>query len=135
MEATATVIPPVQKTVPMSPNSSLEEILRLYNLQLKNAQTIKNSTAKERKEKLSKLKNVCMDYQQKIQEALFADLHKAAVEADYTELYNVVTEARYAISNLDEWMTPIEVETPLMYIGSSSKIIFELSSIERRIRE
>lgn len=125
MEATATVIPPVQKTVPMSPNSSLEEILRLYNLQLKNAQAIKNSTAKERKEKLSKLKNVCMDYQQKIQEALYADLHKAAVEADYTELYNVVTEARYAISNLDEWMTPHEVETPLMYIGSSSKIIFE----------
>ncbi len=121
----AAIAPPQTKQIPTSSNVPLEEIFRLYNLQKKNTQNLKNTTAKERKAKLNKLKDVCLEWQSKIQEVLFKDLHKAPIEADYSELFAVESEIRHVVASLDEWMTPKEVETPLMYIGSSSKIVFE----------
>jgi aldehyde dehydrogenase (NAD+) len=47
------------------------------------------------------------------------------MESDFTEIYTVLTEARFAISNLSEWMAEVEVQTPLAMVGSSSKIIYE----------
>lgn len=122
MEAVATVQP---KAVPISPNTKLEEIFRLFDAQQKNKQNVKNSTAKERKAKLRKLMDATNKYRSKIEAAVYADLHKPAVETDYAELYNVVAECRYGIEHLDDWLAPHEVETPLVMIGSASKIVFE----------
>lgn len=124
MEA-ATLSAPVAKQIPISPNVQLTEILRIYDLQRKNAQNVKNTTAKERKAKLNKLKDVILEFQPKIQDALYKDLRKAPVETDYAEIFAVVSEIRHVVSHLDEWTRPKEVDTPLMYIGSSSKVIFE----------
>src|SRR5687767_778560 len=98
----ATVATPV-KNIPISPNTKLEEIFRIYDAQQKNRQNVKSSTAKERKAKLKKLVNVCLENRGKIEDAIYADLRKPRVETDYTEIYNVVADARFAISNLDEW--------------------------------
>jgi len=121
MEATATRV----KNIPISPNTKLEEIFRIFGAQQKNRQAVKDSTAKERKEKLKKLMDTVVEYRTKIQDAVFADLHKPAVETDYAEIYNVVTECRHAIANLDEWMAPQDVDTPLLFVGSSSKVVHE----------
>lgn len=123
MEATISV--PNTAHTPISPNVQPEEILRIFNLQKKNTQNLKNTTAKERKNKLNKLKDIILSSQTKIQRAVFMDLRKAAVETDFAEIFAVVSEIRHVVSNLDEWMRPVEVDTPLMYIGSSSKIVFE----------
>lgn len=122
MEATATARP---QTVPISPNTKLEEILRIFDAQQKNKQHVKNGTAKERKAKLKKLMDTTTKFRSRIEAAVLADLRKPAVETGYAEIYGVIAECRYAIENIDDWMAPHEVETPLLYIGSSSKIVFE----------
>ena len=50
MEATATGV----KTIPISPNTKLEEIFRIFSAQQKNRQAVKDSTVKERKAKAGK---------------------------------------------------------------------------------
>jgi aldehyde dehydrogenase (NAD+) len=122
METTATA---VNKVIPISPNTKLEEILRVYDAQQKNRQNVKNTSAKERKAKLKKLKDTVLEYRPKIEAAVYADLHKPSVETSYAEIFNVVSECRFAIENLDEWMEEKQVDTPLLFVGTSSKIISE----------
>lgn len=122
METTATA---VNKVIPISPNTKLEEILKLYDAQQKNRQNVKNTSAKERKAKLKKLKDTVLEYRPKIEAAVYADLHKPSVETSYAEIFNVVSECRFAIENLDEWMEEKPVDTPLLFVGTSSKIISE----------
>ena len=121
MEATATAV----KTIPISPNTKLEEIIRIFNAQQKNRQAVKNTTARERKAKLKKMIDTVVEYRTRIQDAVYADLRKPAIETDYAEIYNVITECRHAIDHLDEWTATHEVDTPLLFIGSSSKIVYE----------
>jgi aldehyde dehydrogenase (NAD+) len=121
MEATTTGV----KTIPISPNTKLEEIFRIFNAQQKNRQTVKDHTVKERKAKLKKLIDTVTEYRTKIQEAVYADLRKPAVETDYAEIYNVLAECRHAIANLDDWAAQHDVDTPMLFIGSSSKIVYE----------
>lgn len=123
MEATATQ--PMAKSIPISPNTKLEDIIRIFNLQQRNRQTAKNATVSERKAKLKKLIDTIFELRSQIEEALYKDLRKAKVESDFTEIYMVLTEARFAISNLSQWMSEVEVETPLAMLGSSSKVIYE----------
>jgi aldehyde dehydrogenase (NAD+) len=123
MEATATQS--ASRTIPISPNTKLEEVIRIFNLQQRNKQKAKNSPAPERKAKLKKLIDTIFEFQSKIEEALQKDLRKAKVETDFAEIYTVLSEARFAISHLSGWMSEVEVETPLAMLGSSSKIIYE----------
>ena len=123
MEATATQ--PLTRSIPISPNTKLEEIIRIFNLQQRNRQTAKNARVSERKAKIKKLIDTIFEFRARIEEALYKDLRKAKVESDFTEIYTVLTEARFAISHLSEWMAEVEVETPLAMLGSSSKIIYE----------
>ena len=121
MEATINSV----KNIPISPNTKLEEIIRIFNAQQKNRQAVKNTTSAERKAKLKKLIDVTTEYRTKIQDAIYADLRKPPIESDYAEIYNVITECRHAIKHLDEWTAEHEVDTPLLFIGSSSKIVYE----------
>jgi aldehyde dehydrogenase (NAD+) len=122
MEATLTA---PSKSIPISPNTKLEEIFRIFATQQKNKQHVKDSTAKERKAKLKKLIDTTLEYRTKIEEAAFADLHKPPVETGYAEIYNVIAECKYAIAHIDDWMAPHEVDTPMLYVGSISKIVYE----------
>ncbi len=119
--ATATAV----KDIPISPNTKLGEIFSVYDAQQKNRQNIKNSSAKDRKAKLKKLIAAINEWRSKIEDAVFADLRKPKVETGYAEIYNSVAECKHAIANLDDWMAPQEVDTPLLYIGSASKIVYE----------
>ncbi len=113
------------KNIPISPNTKLEEILRTFDAQQKNRQAVKNTSAKQRIAKLKKLVDVTQKYRTQIEDAVYADLHKPAVETAYAEIYNVVAECRHAIENLNDWAAPHPVDTPLLFVGSSSEILFE----------
>jgi aldehyde dehydrogenase (NAD+) len=123
MEATATQT--ATKSVPISPNTKLEDVIRIFNLQQRNKQKVKNATASERKAKLKKLIDTVFEFRERIEDALYKDLRKATVESDFTEIYTLLSEARFAIAHVGEWMAEVEVETPLSMMGSSSKIIYE----------
>jgi len=112
-------------SVPMSPNTSLEEIQRIYKAQQANRQNVKNTTAKQRKAKLKKLENAVLTWREKIQDAIYADFKKPKPETDLTEMSPTLIEIRHVLSDLDEWMRPKNVDTPLSYFGTSSKLIYE----------
>ncbi len=109
----------------LSSNTPVSEILRLYELQQKNKQNVKNTTAKERRKKLKELKKVIFAKREAIKQALYNDFRKAPAETDLTEIYPTISEIHHAIDRVDEWMLPQEVETPLSFFGTSAKVIYE----------
>lgn len=74
---------------------------------------------------LKKLKQVILNNEKKIQEALWEDLHKSPEEAYLTEINIVVSEIDNHIKHLKDWARPKKVSTPLQLQPSSSKVIYE----------
>jgi len=74
---------------------------------------------------LRKLKNIILNSREKIEEALWKDLHKSPEEVFLTEISIVLQEIELHIKNLKKWARPKRVSTPLVLFPSSSKIIYE----------
>ena len=111
--------------VPISPNTTKEEIVRIYSLQSETKSLLKSSSASDRIEKLKKMMKVLFSMRSQIQKAIYDDFKKPAEEVDLTELFPIVTEIKHIISHLERWMEPEEVDTPLSMIGSSSYVLRE----------
>lgn len=120
---TATATAPVN--IPITPNTKLEEILRVYQLQEKNLQKLKSASVAERVKKIKKFEKAVLANRKKIEEALYNDFRRPAIQTAFAEIYPVVAEARLYQSRLSEWAAEKEVETPLVFFGSSSKIVSE----------
>ncbi len=120
---TATAAQEVQ--VPMAPNTKHEEIERIYEAQKKNLQMLKNTSISHRLKKIKKLRKEVVAKREKIQKALWDDFHKPSVQVDISEIYPVIAEAKNYEANLYDWLATKEVETPLVFFGSYSKIIHE----------
>ena len=80
---------------------------------------------KFRLEQLSKLKEVVIDYEARIQEALWLDLHKSPEEAYLTEISLILSEIDNHQKHLKKWAKPKRVKTPIYLRPSSSKVIHE----------
>ena len=78
-----------------------------------------------RKEQLRKLKGSILKHEQALYDALYADLKKSPEETWVTETGLVISELNAAIKNLHLWMQPENVETNLLNLPSSSKILKE----------
>lgn len=74
---------------------------------------------------LRKLKKSILNYQERIQHALWDDLHKSPEEAYLTEISIVLNEIDYHIKHLKKWSKPKRVSTPIYLRPSSSKIRYE----------
>lgn len=74
---------------------------------------------------LRKLKQAVQQYQQKIEQALWTDLHKSPEEAYLTETSIVIGEIDNHIKHLKKWAKPKKVSTPLHVLPSRSHIIYE----------
>ncbi|MBO3097078.1 aldehyde dehydrogenase family protein [Gelidibacter pelagius] len=98
----------------------------LFNRQKVNQFKIGNSTYKERIKKLEALRNALeFSYKQKIRDAMYADFKKPFLETDLTEIYPVLSEIKFAKSNLKSWLKDQKVGTPLALLGASSYIKYE----------
>jgi len=111
--------------VATSPNTSKEEIERIYNVQKAYKQTLKNTDATERIAKLKKVKAAIFSMRIEIQQAIYADFKKPAEEVDLTELFPLVSEIKHICEHLDSWMEPEEVATPMSMLGSTASIVRE----------
>lgn len=78
-----------------------------------------------RLEKLRLLKQVIRAYEEKIEAALWEDLHKSAYESYLTEISIVLQELEDHIRHLRRWARPLKVSTPLHLFGGKSRIIYE----------
>jgi aldehyde dehydrogenase (NAD+) len=63
--------------------------------------------------------------QQKIEAALWEDLHKSPEETYLTEISIVTKEIDNHIKHLKKWTRPRRVPTPLHLLPSSSRIVYE----------
>jgi aldehyde dehydrogenase (NAD+) len=88
-------------------------------------QTQKTKKIKFRLEQLSQLKSAIRNYEEKIYEALYADLHKSKVEAYSAEIGLVLKEISLFQKKLISWAKPQRVKTPLLFPGSKSRIYSE----------
>ena len=78
-----------------------------------------------RKMQLQILRKAIQQYEERIMEALYKDLHKSAEEAFTTEIGFVYAEISHTLKNLKSWMKRTSVSTPLALLPSSSFIIKE----------
>mgnify|MGYP000697543976 CR=1 FL=1 len=78
-----------------------------------------------RKKQLQKLKAVIEKYEQQLYNALHEDLKKSPEESFVTENGFLLSEIKYAIHHLFEWMQPQKVSTNLMNLPSKSFVLQE----------
>ncbi|GET34346.1 aldehyde dehydrogenase [Prolixibacter bellariivorans] len=74
---------------------------------------------------LRQLRQAIDQYREKIEQALWVDLHKSPEEAFLTEISIVTGEIDNHIKHLKKWAKPKRVSTPIQLLPSSSKIIYE----------
>ncbi len=101
------------------------EINRVFEQQKSNCQAIRNTTARQRIEKLQKLHAAILARREGLEKALLDDLRKPVHETGLTELFQVTTEIKHACKNLHRWMRPQPVRNPLTFLGARGEVRFE----------
>jgi len=73
--------------------------------------------------RLKKLRNAILEYEEKITEALYKDLHKSREESYFTEIGLCLQEIRYHCSQLKTWCKVKRVPSPWLLFPFSSSFI------------
>ena len=102
-----------------------EKIKEIFELQKVQSIVLRNSSVKERKEKLKRLKILIQENEELIFDALDKDLRKSRFEAALTELYFVYAEIDFAIKHLASWMKPRRVSANMSSILTKNRIYYE----------
>ncbi|MDJ1495224.1 aldehyde dehydrogenase family protein [Cytophagaceae bacterium DM2B3-1] len=102
-----------------------DQLLPIFEQQKAYAQALLISSVEQRKEKLKRLRQWILSNRIAIQEALSRDFHKPVFETDITEIYSTKTELDHALGQLHKWMRPAKVGTPLVLIGTRSRVMYE----------
>ena len=100
-------------------------IQQLFELQAKNKEILKKSTAKQRLKRLKLLEDLVLEYRPRLKDALYQDLRKNEVESDITEISSVLTEIRFIRKRLRYWMQEKRIPTPAILFGTSSRLRYE----------
>ncbi|MFT5021926.1 MAG: aldehyde dehydrogenase (NAD+), partial [Colwellia sp.] len=104
----------------------MKTIQDIFSSQKDHQYELGNSNATTRIRKLNALqKAVEITFRKAIQEALFKDFNKPAIETDLTEIHAVITEIKLIKKQLSRWMKPQRVHSPLVFLGSSAHIQYE----------
>ncbi|WP_282019066.1 aldehyde dehydrogenase [Salegentibacter mishustinae] len=105
--------------------TSAKDIAKIYKKQRTFFASQKTKSIDFRLKQLKKLKEAILQYEDKVNKALWEDLHKSKEEAFLTETSLLIEELNYHIKNLKSWAKPKKVGTPLQIKPSRSKIIYE----------
>jgi len=114
----------VSSTVRQQPQNVFAEIDRIFALQGDHQWAMKAATADQRKAKLQRLKLAVEAHSDEIVAAVLQDTRKPENEIRITEIANVVANIDRNISNLDEWMKPVEV-VPSLNSDDKARIVRE----------
>ncbi len=109
--------------------SSSPKITALFEQQLANAPKIGRSTVRERKMKLRRLHDCLLRRREEVYQAMAADFKKGVTEVNISEIGVINTEIRHTIRHLSSWLTPKNVGTPIMLIGTRSEIRYESKGV------
>lgn len=78
-----------------------------------------------RRAQLEQLRRLVTEQEDRVLEALQADLGKPALEAYGAEVAFMVNEIDHALKHLDRWLAPSKVRVPLMLRPASAKVVPE----------
>ncbi|MDQ3262898.1 MAG: aldehyde dehydrogenase family protein [Myxococcota bacterium] len=101
------------------------EIQAAFEAQKANRWKVAHTTAKQRAEKLKRLRDAIVAQRQGICDALYADFKKPPAETEVTEILVTLSEIKDAISHLPRWMKVRKVSTPVTLFGTSGEIRYE----------
>ncbi|MEN9347311.1 MAG: hypothetical protein RLZZ77_822 [Bacteroidota bacterium] len=104
-------------------------MIDLFELQKQHCRLTAQSSARDRKRKLTLLKQAIGRFRPQIQEALYQDYRKSSTEVDLIEIFATVQEIQYAIDHLSKWMEPEMVSIPLTQLGAKSYILPEAKGV------
>ncbi len=102
-----------------------EDFERLQARRWEQAQT----SARERIERLTRLKANLLARREALAEALAADFRKPRAEVESTEVLPVLMELAHTVKHLKAWMKPRRVATPLLFAGTSSEVRYEAKGV------
>src|SRR6187401_3376000 len=96
---------------PIRPQADMlkQEIARVFALQKKKSLELRHTTAKERIEKIRKLRDALLARRDDVRRALHADFGKPETEADVGDIAGTVIAANDAMRHLKRWMKPVRV--------------------------
>ena len=107
--------------------TSHHELAQLFEQQRKYAPQMAQTSAAERRQRLSKLERFLLD-QGKMEglfEALKADFNKPRAEVLLSEISVVLQHLRHTRAYLRRWMQPKQVDAPLMLAGVHTSVYYE----------
>ncbi|HEY0939752.1 MAG TPA: aldehyde dehydrogenase family protein [Steroidobacter sp.] len=86
---------------------------------------LRQSSAAERRLKLTKLLDVTLARKDAILDAMSRDLSKHPTETNLTEVMPVVAEAKHAIAHLKRWMKPQRIRATMTSLGTKSRVLYQ----------
>ena len=102
-----------------------DRIHQIFRAQQANRAIIRHTTAAQRAAKLVRLQTAIKTREAAIRAAMFQDFRKSPTEVDITEIYAALVEIKDAIHNVESWMRPKRVPTPMSLAGTKSAIHYE----------
>src|SRR5438876_692627 len=78
-----------------------------------------------RESQLIALRSMMKDRAEDFYAALWTDLRRNRIDADWTDVKYITSEANHALSHLRRWMKPLRVSTPLVLTPSHTQVRFD----------
>ena len=97
----------------------------LFESQAATALRLRQSTAAQRRLKLTKLLDAILARKDAMLEAAQRDLSKHPTETNLTELLPLVGEAKHAIANLKRWMKPHRISPTMAALGTTARVVYQ----------
>lgn len=100
-------------------------VAKLFESHAATALRLRQSTAAERRLKLTKLLDATLERKDAVLDALQHDLSKHPAETNLTELMPVVGEAKHTIAKLKRWMKPQRISPTMATLGTTSRVMYQ----------
>ncbi|GFE80580.1 aldehyde dehydrogenase [Steroidobacter agaridevorans] len=100
-------------------------VARLFESHGATALRLRQSTAAERRLKLTKLLAAILERKDALLEAAHRDLSKHPTETNLTEVLPLVGELKHAIAKLKRWMKPHRVGPTMATLGTRSRVMYQ----------
>jgi aldehyde dehydrogenase (NAD+) len=81
--------------------------------------------AEWRESQLSALRTMMKVHAEDFYAALWVDLHRNRIDADWTDVKYITSEVDHALAHLRRWMKPLRVSTPLVFAPSHTYVRFD----------
>src|SRR5215472_939445 len=82
-------------------------------------------SAKWRRKQLIALRAMMKNHAEEFYGALWKDLHRNRVDADWTDVKYITSEANHAEAHLRRWMKPLSISTPFVLRPSRAQVRFD----------